>query len=105
VTLNDIAVDNSRWPDDTRKFSNCYTNQFELPVAFYVLCLAALQTANADYLMVLLAWGFVLSRITHAYVHTSSNVVRRRGAVFGIGFLIICLMTVILAAKLLLAKL
>jgi len=72
---------------------------------FYALCLSTLQTANADYLMVLLAWAFVISRIVHAYVHTTSNAVRRRGAAFGIGVLIILVMTVILAARLLLARL
>jgi hypothetical protein len=105
VQMSDIALDSSRWPDETRKFSNCYSNQFELPVIFYVLCLAALQTANADYLMVVLAWAFVISRFVHAYIHTGSNVVRRRGAVFALGFLLLLIMLVILAVRLLLAKL
>jgi hypothetical protein len=105
VRTSDIALDSSRWPDDTRKFANCYSNQFELPVIFYVLCLAALQTANADYLMVVLAWAFVISRFVHAYIHTGSNVVRRRGAVFALGFLLLLIMLVILAVRLLLAKL
>jgi hypothetical protein len=104
VRASDIALDSSHWPDETRKFSNCYSNQFELPVIFYVLCLAALQTANADYLMVLLAWVFVISRIVHAYIHTGSNVVPRRGAVFALGFLIVLIMLVILAVRLLLAQ-
>lgn len=104
VQVSDIALDSSRWPDETRKFANCYSNQFELPVIFYVLCLAALETANADYLMVLLAWVFVISRIVHACIHTGSNIVRRRGAVFALGFLVVLIMLVILAARLLLAQ-
>ena len=104
VQTSDIALDSSRWPDETRKFANCYSNQFELPVIFYVLCLAALETANADYLMVLLAWVFVISRIVHAYIHTGSNIVRTRGAVFALGFLVVLIMLVILAVRLLLAQ-
>ncbi len=105
VDVSDIALDSSRWPEDARKFGNCYSNQFELPVIFYVLCLAALQTAKADFIMVALAWCFVISRIVHAYIHTGPNIVLRRGGVFGIGFIILAVMSLILLSRLLLAQL
>ena len=104
VALPDIALDSSRWPEESRKFANCYTNQFELPVIFYALCLAALQTGKADYLMVLLAWCFVVTRFIHAYIHTGSNNVRHRGGAFALGFLIALIMLVLLAVRLLIAK-
>jgi hypothetical protein len=105
VQLSDIALDSKKWPDETRKFGNCYSNQFEMPVLFYVLCLAALQTANADYLMVLLAWIFVITRIVHAFIHTTSNNVRQRGAAFALGFFVVLIMLLLLAGRLLLASL
>lgn len=97
----DIALDASRWPDDTRKLANCYANQFELPVIFYVLCLIALMTNKADLLMVVLAWLFVVSRVVHALIHTGANVVPVRGAAFGVGALIVMIMTGILLVRLL----
>lgn len=99
--ISDIALDASRWPDGARKIANCYANQFELPVIFYVLCLIALMTNKADLLMVVLAWIFVISRIVHALIHTGANVVPLRGAVFGVGMLITMIMTGILLVRLL----
>ncbi len=97
----DIALDASRWPEGARKYANCYSNQFELPVIFYVLCLIALLTAKADLLMVVLAWAFVAARIAHALMHTGPNVVSVRGGIFGIGMLILVIMTGILLVRLL----
>jgi hypothetical protein len=90
--FSDIALDNSRWPDDARKYA-----------IFYVLCLAALIAGKADFLMVLLAWAFVASRIVHALLHTGANIVPRRGAVFALGALILMLITAILLLRLLAA--
>jgi hypothetical protein len=101
VTVDDIALDSSRWPGQTRKFANCYSNQFELPVLFYVLCLMAHTTRTADLIFVILAWIFVVCRIIHAYIHTGSNVVARRGGIFGIGFIVIVIMTAFLLFRLL----
>ncbi len=101
VRLADIALDSSRWPEGARKYANCYSNQFELPVIFYVLCLIALLTAKADLLMVVLAWVFVAARVAHALMHTGPNVVAVRGGIFGIGMLILMIMTGILLVRLL----
>lgn len=98
---SDIALDSSRWPDDSRKVANCYGNQFELPVIFYVLCLIALMTGKADFLMVVLAWVFVASRVVHAMIHTGPNIVPQRGIAFGIGILVVMIMTGILLVRLL----
>ena len=37
VSIKDVALDNSRWTDRTRKLNNNYNNQFELPVFFYAI--------------------------------------------------------------------
>ena len=41
----------------------------------------------------------VLSRIVHAYIHTTSNVVDRRFMAYSVGVLVLLLMWVIFAAK------
>jgi hypothetical protein len=102
VTVDQIALDNSLWPAYSRKYANCYTNQFELPVLFYVLCLTAQITRTADIIFVVLAWLFVASRVLHAYIHTTSNVVRSRGAAFGIGYIVLVIMTAFLLFRLVL---
>jgi hypothetical protein len=101
VTAEETALDNSRWPVQARKFANCFSNQFELPVLFYVLCLMGHTTRTADLIFVILAWVFVAGRVLHALVHTGSNVVARRSAVFLIGFLAVLLMTIYLTFRLL----
>ena len=102
VTVDDIALDGSRWPVRARQFANCYTNQFELPVLFYVLCLVAHVTRTADLIVVILAWIFIVSRIGQAYVHTTTNVVKMRGAMFALDFIAIVIMTALLSLRLLL---
>jgi hypothetical protein len=102
VTPDDVALDNSRWPERARQFANCYTNQFELPVIFYVLCLVAQITSSVDLIFLILAWIFVVSRVLHAVEHTTSNIVRRRGAIFSIGFFCVVLMTALLLFRFLL---
>jgi hypothetical protein len=55
-----------------------FRNLFEMPVLFYALCafLAITQLTNA--LLLACAWGFVVLRACHSYVHlTSNNVIRR----------------------------
>ena len=102
VEPQDAALDTDIFPAHARQFANCYRNQFELPVLFYVLCLVAQITRTADLIFVILAWIFVVSRVLHAFEHTTTNVVTRRGAFFGIGLLVVIIMTAYLLFRLLL---
>ena len=101
VRYGDIAIDSARWPEDARKVANSYSNQFELPLIFYVLCLVALITGKADLLMVVLAWAFVATRVVHALIHTGPNKVPLRAGIFAVGMLILVIMTAILLLRLL----
>ncbi len=100
VKLADVAVDNSRWPDDVRKINNNYNNQFELPVFFYAILPLLLLLVKADWLQVTLAWVFVASRILHSLIHTGSNIVTQRGLAFVIGYFAIGLMWLWFALRL-----
>ena len=101
IRYGDIAIDSARWPEEARKVANSYSNQFELPLIFYVLCLVALITGKADLLMVVLAWAFVATRVVHALIHTGSNKVPLRAAIFAMGMLILMMMTGIFLVRLL----
>ncbi len=100
VTLKDIALDSSRWPDDIRKLSNNFDNQFQLPVLFYAILPLLILLVKVDWLQVVLAWAFVASRILHSQVHTGHNEVIRRFQIFLLGFIIIVIMWAWFAVRL-----
>ncbi len=84
VRSQDIALREPNWSKHTLQVAYCFSNQFELPVLFYVLTILAYVTHKAGVAFVILAWIFVIFRLLHAYVHTTSNVVRVRGPLYGV---------------------
>lgn len=77
---------------ESRLVNRNIANQFELPVLFHIACLLLYITDADNVVTVVLAWLFVLSRYVHSYVHVTSNRLRQRRALFGIGFaLVVCL--------------
>ena len=100
--IGDIALE-PNWPPRVQQISNCYHNQFQLPVLFYALTALALILRKADLLFVVMAWLFVASRLVHAAIHTTSNKVSRRFTSFLVGAAVLLLMWVIFAARVLLA--
>jgi len=101
VHMRDIALREPNWPPQVLQVGNAAHNQLELPMLFYVLTILSIITRHADLIFVVLAWVFVLSRLAHAYVHTTSNDIRQRGPLFGIGFLVLLIMWVIFIVRIL----
>jgi hypothetical protein len=79
----DVALREPNWPRRTMQAANSFSNQFELPVLFYVLTILVWVTRHAGYLFVVLAWLFVICRVLQAFVHVTSNTYRWR-------FLLLC---------------
>jgi len=79
-------------PETSATAARNVTNQFELPVLFYVVCLAFHQVGAVDWIALLLAWAFVASRAVHAFVHMTSNVVLLRRRLFIVGFVLVGLL-------------
>jgi hypothetical protein len=102
VRPRDIALREPNWPPHPTQVSNAALNQLELPVLFYVLTILEIVTRHADLIFVVLAWIFVLSRLAHAYVHTTSNRIGKRGPLFGIGLLVLTIMWLIFIVRILL---
>ena len=100
--LSQIALREPSWPTRATQFANAFSNQFELPVLFYVLTLLAIATRHADFLFVTLAWLFVIFRILQAGIHVTSNDVRLRGGFYGISALIRVIMWAIFIIRILL---
>jgi hypothetical protein len=99
--IRDTALGQPAWPEQPTKISNCFNSQLQLPVLFYVLVIFALMTKLADLLFVVMAWLFVLLRLAHAYIHTTSNHVPTRFKVFAAGMLVLLLMWIIFAVRVL----
>jgi len=76
-------------PASSVTVANNLINQFELPVLFYVLCLALHATNGVNYLTLALTWVFVISRYAHAWVHLTSNNLRFRSRAFYVGAIIL----------------
>jgi hypothetical protein len=98
----DIAMREPKWPHRAALFGNSFSNQFELPVLFYVLTILAMFTKHADLLFVLLAWVFVALRVLQAFVHVTTNNVPFRGGFYGLAALVLLVMWLIFIVKIML---
>ena len=92
VKPQDVALREPNWPQRTAQAANSFSNQFELPVLFYVLTILEWVTRHAGTIFVTLAWIFVVCRLLQAYVHVTSNIVRLRGAFYSVGALVLMIM-------------
>jgi len=102
TTLGDTALGQPNWPPRVQQIANCYHNQFQLPMLLYLLTILAIITRHADFLFVVMAWLFVLTRFVHAFIHTGSNYVRHRFNAFAAGVFILLAMWIIFAVRILL---
>ena len=58
--------------------SDNFRNLFEVPVLFYALCGFLAITQLTTLLLLACAWGYVVLRAAHSYIHLTSNKVMRR---------------------------
>lgn len=75
------------WATVEPRISANLSNQFQLPLFFYVACLFLLSRPVVDSVQVWLAWVFIAGRLLHSYVHVMIPNVRLRGLVFTINFI------------------
>ncbi len=81
----DVALGQHKWSDAAKQASDNFKNQFEMPMLFFAGVAFALILRKTDYILVALAWVFVISRVIHALIHLGPNVVRIRALVYLIG--------------------
>lgn len=102
VNVRDIALRQPNWPARVTQIGNCFGNQFELPVLFYILIALALPLRHADLVIVLLSWIFVITRFAHAGIFVTSNNVRQRSLAWFAGVVVLFAMWIYFALKILL---
>ena len=100
--IPDIALGQPNWPVRATQIANCYANQFELPLLFYVLIAIALPIRHADLFIVLMSWVFVVTRFAHAGIFVTSNDLGQRSMAWLAGVLVLFAMWIYFALKILL---
>jgi len=80
-----------------------FRNLFEVPVLFYALCGFLAITKLTTLLLLACAWGYVVLRAAHAYIHLTSNKVVRRFQVFVASTIVLYVMWGIFAVRLVMA--
>jgi hypothetical protein len=100
--IRDIALGQPNWPVRATQFGNCFSNQFELPLLFYILIALALPLRHADLVIVLLSWVFVVTRLVHAGIFVTSNDVQQRSLAWFAGALVLLAMWLYFALRILL---
>ena len=89
------------WPRCATQIGNCFQNQLETPILFYVVIALGLITRMTGVVFVTLAWAFVASRLVHAYIHTGTNNVKMRFYAMLVGVIVLGAMWLIFAARIL----
>src|ERR1700704_1033615 len=100
--IRDIALGQPNWPARATQIGNCFKNQFERPLLFYILIALALPLRHADLFIVLTSWVFVVTRFAHAGIFVTSNDVRTRSLAWFAGVLVLLVMWIYFALKILL---
>jgi len=101
ANMRDTALGQPNWPPRVQQISNCYHNQLQSPLLFYVLTILVILTRQADLLFVAMAWVYVLTRLVHAYIHVTSNRVSRRFFAYTVGTATLLVMWIIFALRVL----
>jgi hypothetical protein len=84
-------------PEETRNYTRALANQFESPVLFYTGCIIAYITSTANIAVIVLAWGYALTKLAHVYVHATANNLRHRRPAFLLAFVFLVAMWIALA--------
>jgi hypothetical protein len=100
--IRDIALGQPNWPVRATQIGNCFKNQFEMPILFYILIALALPLRHADLVIVCLSWAFVVTRFVHAGIFVTSNDLNYRSLAWFAGVILVFAMWVYFAVKILL---
>src|SRR3977135_4571769 len=59
TSLKDIALGQPNYPARVKQIGDCFSNQFEIPVLFYILIALGLPVGHAALFTLLMSWVFV----------------------------------------------
>lgn len=76
-------------PERVTVTTRAFNNMFEIPLLFYVACLASLAMEQVTSFSLITAWSFVLSRYIHTWIHLTYNNVLHRMNAFWVGMVLV----------------
>ena len=82
------------------KSADNFRNLFEMPVLFYALCGFLALTKLTTVLLLACAWGYVVLRAYHSYIHLTHNNVIRRFQAYTASCVVLYVMWGVFAVKL-----
>lgn len=86
-------------PEFSAKRARHLANLFEAPVLFYAGCLAAMVTGATGTLVVVLAWGYVVARMAHAWIHLGRNRIGARVRAFGLSWALLLALWIVISLQ------
>lgn len=93
------TYESAQLPEAVIKTARHFSNLFEAPVLFYVICILGMVLNIDSMAFVSLAWVYVILRSLHAMIHMGPNKLRFRMSVYGIGWLVMIAMWALLLMK------
>ena len=86
-------------PHSMLQASRNFTNLFEVPTLFYMVCAFALITMNVDSLFLWQAWLYVGLRYIHSLIHLTHNKITPRMSVYALSWIVLLSMGISLGYK------
>jgi hypothetical protein len=72
--------------------SRNFTNLFEVPTLFYMVCAFALITRSVDDSFLVLAWSYAILRYAHTLIHLTANKIIFRMSVYTLSWIVLVIM-------------
>jgi hypothetical protein len=76
-------------PERVTVTTRSFNNMFEIPVLFYIAGTLSLALDQVTTFSLIIAWGFVLSRIFHTWIHLGYNNILHRMNAYWIGLILV----------------
>jgi len=95
ITVAYLKTYEEKSPEYLKVLQNHYSSQFEIPIIFFLTCLAVVFFGKSSFPMFFLALSFILSRLFHSFIHLGSNNLKLRATSYISGFLIILLIWIL----------
>lgn len=84
-------------PEHVKAAQRSFHNQFEMPVLFFVVCLAAVVFEKETMWMIGAAWAYVVARLMHTLIHLTRNKVVWRFRMYILSNIFLLVMWILLA--------
>jgi len=88
-------------PGELRTPNRIFMNLLEMPVLFYIACIALYVSGKADWAYVTLAWMFVALRFVHAAIYLAYNNILHRFFAFAASNVVLAVMWIRFAVEIL----